>query len=401
MLMTDGLATMIPGPGSLFHNAREPAPTRPRLSLISSAEFATTEYKLEWLVEGLLVKGQPGVWGGPKKVLKTSTLVDLVLALGTPREHGPGKFLGRFEVSRPVRVALFSCESGEHTLQETAWRIARARGLDLAHADVHWGFTLPKVASQSDLDEIRRLVKDLKLEVVIIDPLYLSLLGGGVDVDPKNVFSMGPVLMDFARACLDHGCTPILAHHTKKAREKEEHKPLDLDDLAYSGIPEFARQWFLISRRSPYEDGTGRHELWIRAGGSAGFSGLYGVDVAEGTVDMRFAGRTWDVKVLKSDDVRLDQEQRKEMAKQKLGQRRHAELTGEALKAFQKEHAARLSIADLRRLTGWGPDKANRAIAMLSAEGILNQREGKASNGRRVTTFGLAQPPEGLAGATA
>src|SRR5262249_33678034 len=162
------------------------------------------------------------------------------------------------------------------------------------------------------------------LEVVIIDPLYLSLLGGGVDVDPRNVFSMGPVLMDFARTCLDLGCTPILAHHARKGREKDERKPLDLEDLTYSGVPEFARQWFLISRRSAYEEGTGFHELWIKFGGSAGFSGLYGLDVAEGEVNMRFAGRKWDVKVLKADDVLLCQQQRKELGKKDQEQRRDA-----------------------------------------------------------------------------
>jgi hypothetical protein len=283
MVASNGSILAPPGPASLFGmRLADPTPPRPRLSVLSSEEFAVAEYKTEWLVEDILVKGQPGVWGGPKKVLKTSTLVELAMVLGAPSESGPGMFLGKFLVPKPVHVALFSGESGEHTLQETAKRIARARGLDLARAQVHWGFTLPKVASPSDLDEIRHLIKGHGFDVVIIDPLYLSLLGGGADVDPRNVFSMGPVLLEFARACLDLGCTPILAHHAKKSRERDDHRPLDLDDLSYSGIAEFARQWFLINRRTPFEEGSGRHELWVKVGGSAGFSGLYGVDVDEG-----------------------------------------------------------------------------------------------------------------------
>jgi hypothetical protein len=389
-----------PGPVSLFRPAvSNPRPPEPRLTLISSEEFATTEYKLEWLVEQVLVKGQPAVWGGPKKSLKTNTLVDFALALGTPGEHGRGRFLGRFEVPRPVRVALFSGESGEHTLQETARRIARSRGLDLAQAAVHWGFALPKVASPPDLEEVRKLIRDEGLEVLIVDPLYLSLLGGGADVDTKNLYSVGPVLREFAQACLQNGCTPVLAHHAKKGREREERwQPLDLDDLAFAGISEFARQWVLINRRTPYEEGTGRHELWLKVGGSVGFSGLWGVNIAEGEVDLMFAGRTWEVKVVKSEDVRRDQEERKEAAKTDRERRakshRDAELTGEALKVFRRKHPVRLSIADLCRHTTWRADRANRAVALLCVDGVLKDcGKVKASNGKKVDTYGLAQPP--------
>jgi hypothetical protein len=358
--------------------------------LLSSKEFATAQYKLEWLVEGILVRKQPVVWGGPKKSLKTNTLVDFALALGTPRH---GRFLGRFDVPKPCRVAIFSGESGEHTLQETALRIAKARGLDLAHADVHWCFALPRVAIPTDLEELRKLIQEEGLEVLIVDPLYLSLLGGGATVETTNLYSVGPALLDFARACLDLGCTPVLAHHARKGREKDQRwQPLDLDDLAFAGISEFARQWVLINRRTPYQEGTGHHELWLRVGGSVGFSGLYGVDIDEAEVNSLFGGRVWQVAVHKVDDVRRDQAERKEAARKDDQNRREAELAGEALKVFQKKHPSPLSCADLKRLTGWNHDRANRAIAILSGDGRLNQRQGKAANHKTVTLFGLTQP---------
>jgi hypothetical protein len=365
-----------------------PEPPGSRLKLISSAVFDATEYKLTWLVKGILVALQAAIWGGPKKCMKTSTLIDLALALS-----GLGRFLGHFEVTRPVRVGLFSGESGEHTIQETARRIARSRGYDLAQSLVYWGFTIPKVARQKDLDQIRKLVVDLGLEVVIVDPLYLSLLGGGVEVDPRNVFQMGPVLLDFARACLEHNCTPIVAHHAKKEGRKE-YKPLDLDDLSYSGVAEFARQWFLVNRRNPYVDGSGYHELWARAGGSVGFGGLYGVDVAEGSVDMAFAGRTWDVKVLKTDDVRQDQEMRKQDEERQKKRSRDAEEIAQALKVFQRTKRIALSKADLERETGWGPKRVTRAVALLLAEGMLTHKgKDKAANGRMVDWYSLVQRP--------
>jgi hypothetical protein len=80
-----------------------------------------------WLVRGLLVAGQPVVLGGPMKCLKTATLIDLALSVanGTP-------FLGRFEVERPVRVALINGEGGQVAVQETARRVCQAKGIDLA-----------------------------------------------------------------------------------------------------------------------------------------------------------------------------------------------------------------------------------------------------------------------------
>ena len=123
----------------------------------------------------------------------------------------------------------------------------------------------------------------------------------------------------------------------------------------------------------PYEEGTGRHELWLKVGGSAGFSGLYGLDIAEGEVDPLFAGRTWEVKVSKVDDVRRDREERKEALKTDRDQqkkcRREAELGGEALAVFQRKHPTPLSNADLGRFTGWRGDKLKRVVAQLCAAG--------------------------------
>ena len=68
-----------------------------------------------------------------------------------------------------------------------------------------------------------------------------------------------------------------------------------LDDLSQSGFAEFARQWILLSRRKDYVDGSGQHELWMRSGGSAGHSSLWGLDVDEGGSKAGIAGERWEV----------------------------------------------------------------------------------------------------------
>jgi len=44
-----------------------------------------------------------------------------------------------------------------------------------------------------------------------------------------------------ADACRMGGAQPFLCHHTKK-NLNAPYDPLDLEDLAYSGVAEFARQ---------------------------------------------------------------------------------------------------------------------------------------------------------------
>src|SRR5205814_2376923 len=106
-----------------------------------------------------------------------------------------------------------------------------------------------------------------------------------------------------SRACLDVGCTPILAHHAKK-NAAVDGEPMGLEDLAYSGVAEFARQWVLLNPRQKYDPETGTHRLWMTFGGSMGHSGVFGLDVVEGVLGDDFGGRKWDVTVLPSGDLR-------------------------------------------------------------------------------------------------
>jgi len=270
----------------------------PRFHFIGSAEFAATDYRLEWLVRRLLVRGQPGIIGGPKKSLKTSLAVDLALSLATGKP-----FLGFFHVAQPARVALMSGESGEATLKETALRVCSAKGIDLAGAAVWWEFRLPQLSRIDHLAALQDALRECKPEVLILDPSYLCLLAGSENLQASNAMQMGPLFMAVAKTCLDIGCAPLLAHHFKLTRVDPLGEP-QLDDLAYAGVQEFARQWILLGRRAKYEPGTGQHKLWLSAGGSAGQSGLWAVDVDEGTVGEDFGGRVWNVTVTSATEAR-------------------------------------------------------------------------------------------------
>jgi hypothetical protein len=274
-------------------------PNRPNLFAgyefkgITSEQFFGTDYRPTWLVKRCLVQGQPCILGGEKKALKTCFFTDLAISLasGLP-------FLGKLDVYRPAKVALLSGESGEYTIQNTTRRICAAKGIaDPSTLPIIWDFDLPQLANPGDVAKLREALICHQIKALLLEPLYLSLLAGehAKDVEAGNLFHMGPLLRAITKACLNVDCTPIFAHHVKKNRSGNRTDPLDLDDLAYSGTAEFARQWWLLSRREPFDPETGESKLWYSVGGSVGHGGLWAVDVCEGVLDDIFGGRKWEV----------------------------------------------------------------------------------------------------------
>jgi hypothetical protein len=368
----------------------EPAPDDPpreapiRFDLMDSAAFAHAEFNLEWLIRGALVASQPAVVGGPKKSLKTSAMVDMALSLatGTP-------FLGRFPVDTPVRTALLSGESGEAVLQETARRIAAAKGIALEEADVRWGFKLPRFTDAQQLAALQESLAENAVKVCIFDPLYLALLGGRDSRGPQasNLYEMGPLLLAVAQTCLAVGCTPALAHHFRLTRADHYAEP-QLEDLAFSGIQEFARQWILMGRRERYEPGTGSHRLWLAVGGSAGHSSAWALDIEEGTLADDFTGRRWDVSTTTASEIRRNDRDTREQAQREGRAIKDHEDDAELCRVIDRQAAngePAVGYTRARDLSGLGGAKFQRAVERLISAGILEEAKVtvRCNNGSR------------------
>ena len=226
--------------------------------------------------------------GGVKKGLKSACNIDLAISLDTATP-----FLGfeRFTVLRRANVMRLNGESGNATVQETAQRICAARGIDVNTLRIVWGADLPQLANVEHLADIASIIRERAIEVLIVDPTYLCLLSGvrGDGLQASSLLDMGPLYSRVAQCSLEAGATPLLT-------VPREHKPLDLDDLTYAGVAEYARQWLLISRREEYS-GDGMHKLWLNIGGSAGHSFLGHLDAEEGVIDYKFHGRMWKTTV--------------------------------------------------------------------------------------------------------
>lgn len=330
-----------------------------RFERITSTELDEGVYEVEYLIPDMLVARQPGMFAGPRKGLKTSFMVDMGVALATG-----GYWLGRFPVARAARVGMMSGESGIANLQDTARRVCKAAGINLADVgdNLVWSTMLPKLSDPAHLLGLERFINDDGLEVLVIDPAYLAMPGA----DAGNLFLVGELLQAVSEVCQRCGTTLLLAHHFAG---KPDFDPPDLDKIAWAGYREFARQWFLVGRREKYVEGTGEHALWLSVGGSMGHSSLHAIDVSEG-VYTGPGSRWWSVTIQNPTEARQDAEERIEEAKRQREQQRIEADAEKLLKA-----AARFPDGEtqkrLAELAGMSGTRARAPLAMLVDDGRL------------------------------
>lgn len=354
------------------------SPSEPTLPVpvTPSSEFFGTTFERRWLVDSVLVANEPCIVAAKAKGCKTTLAIGLVLALGAGVP-----WLEKFPTHR-CRVAFLSGESGQYTIQETARRIANAMGINPALGDVFWGFRLPCLGDPAGLESLAMMLEDVQPAVVVIDPVYLSLMGSATTgLSASNLFDVGPLLAGIVNACLQHGATPILIHHLRKNSALERFAPPELEELAMAGFGEFARQWILLGRRSEYLS-DGRHELWMQIGGSAGHGSLWALDINEGRIDDP-SGRKWEVSLGNAKDARETAKQAKADAKARFKtEQLEADKRAicEALAAAESLTATKASV---KAATCLRTDRIDAAIALLIKEKSVRTTTITKGNNRR------------------
>jgi AAA domain len=320
-------------------------PRKPEFDIIDSKTLAARECKTEYHVKGFLAKRQPCILAGPKKTLKTNIMLDLAVSLAT---RSP--FLGNFYTDARTPTLVMSGESGDTVIQETCRRICISKGWAFEKVqDLYFSFKVPQIANVAHVKEIRDFIIDKDIKVIVIDPAYLAM--GGLGDNAGNLFAVGSQLWKLTELCEETGVTPILIHHTKSSTLSYDDPP-ELEDIAWAGFSEWCRQWILLGRREKYEpENAGSHKLWVTAGGSAGHSQGWALDIQEGSQDDD-GGRRWGVEVIKASQARHEAAQayaeRKAevdaVKKDATRQKRRQDVIG-AFKRYP-EGAAKTSIRD-------------------------------------------------------
>lgn len=344
------------------------------IEFVTAAQLAERSSVIEYAVDGILAKGQPAILGGPMKSLKTTLALDLAVSLSTG-----SSFLGKFDVLHRGHVAFLSAESGEATIRETGRRICRAKGYDLRSINALFCFEAIKLSRASEVAALRKFVISHGVEYLFIDPAYLLLLAGDTSgKQASSVFDMGAALWPLTELGQATGVTTVLLHHTRKSAGKDGEQ-IGLGDLAFSGFAEWARQWLLLRRLAEYEPGSGRHDLQLEVGGSAGHSGRWAVTVDEGAQE---DGRTYEVTVssmfthyaterAKREDLRSKQEREKLAA--------HAEKVADVLRERFPEGATKNSLREWTSLSGTA---LTDAIQHMLSEGLIVEIELPRKNGK-------------------
>jgi hypothetical protein len=245
---------------------------------------------------------------GQAKSLKTSMILDLMVSLITKK-----KFLGNFPVVKQSNVILMSGESGLDSLQNTTLRICASKGITDRDLWDHLFCCeiLPRFGNVDHLNGLDRMLQETGSKVLVIDPIYLCMAG----TDAGNLFAQGELLAGITEIGRKHDATLVLLHHTRKqskAKKLEAAAPAELEDMAWAGFTEWARQWILVNRRSPYVPGD-LHRLWLTIGGSAGHASRWAADIDENYVDGQLTG--WRVKLQTAEEADDEREQSKEDAR--------------------------------------------------------------------------------------
>jgi hypothetical protein len=296
---------------------------------LTSSELNAADLRVEYLVDDVLARGQPCVIAAAKKSLKTNCAIDLTLSLasGTP-------FLGKFFVPAAVRVALMSGESGDAVIQETARRIARSKlWSNLSdYANAVWSFELPRLGQPQTKRDLSKFIGDHALAVLIVDPAYLCLDLGD---DAGNLFAVGKKLRELTEVGHETGCTIAIIHHNKKSVTDPFGAP-ELESIAWSGFQEWTRQWILLGRREAYNpEQAGSHKLWLSVGGSAGHSGLWALDIEEGS-RKDHGGRRWEVNIQNASAAIAETiEQREETKAEREEQKKSARIEADSQKLLE------------------------------------------------------------------
>ncbi|QDT81991.1 Replicative DNA helicase [Gimesia maris] len=361
-----------------------------KFEFLRSDKFLNGDFSHDWLINGVLVSNQICILAAQKKCLKTNLSIEIAfcLATGTP-------LLGEFQIPTAVKVAMIIGESGKATTQETFHRIAKSKGWCAENVkNLHFCFDLPSLDNIEDILQLKGIIKQLELKILFIDPIYLCLKLGE---SAKNLFAVGEKLVHLTRLGEETGCTIVLIHHTRKSNGQNQFDEPELEEIAYAGFQELARQWILLGRREPYKpDQPGVHKLHFVAGGSAGHSESWALDINEGALGDE-GGRIWETKLFPTREARAEKRTQRELRKQAQKEARDEDDIRRVIEEL-KLHNEPVTTSKIKDRIPLPTHRAKAALAALVKTKQVVCKIQKAGNGKIADHFSIGPGTEGRAG---
>lgn len=267
---------------------------------MTTAELFDRAKPPNFLVRNVITSGTLTVWSAPEKAWKTTLAVMLALVV-----TGHGKFLSLYEPVGTGPVLFFSGESGAWPLRSMMTRILEwmfpgdvyfgGEPISLKPAPaaipIFWGGDPPDLGNPASLSALKRLVTDLGVKLLILDPS--QALFGSISEDVKNDFAMRQYMKKLQSLARETGCAVVMLHHFR------QHVPPGFpkrSDSSYGAMMKFTDTWILANaREAPTgEEPPGSGSLWITWGSRDGFGGSHAIDISEGTNE---TGRHFDLTV--------------------------------------------------------------------------------------------------------
>ena len=170
------------------------------------AQFMAEDYPVEEdLIEpSLLIRGGKMQLYGKAKVGKSYLILQLALCLSGGRD-----WLG-YRVPRPARTLYVQCEIVPGQLQRRLRGLTSEfpTGVDMMHVSNVYDRVLAK---RDDFDDLASVITAAGVEVVIIDPLYLFMLGSEIAGEDTATFIRG---LNYVNAATNAAI--IIVHHSRK-----------------------------------------------------------------------------------------------------------------------------------------------------------------------------------------
>lgn len=349
---------------------------------IGVGEFLSRKYQLEFLVDRFLVKGQSCIIAGASKSLKTTISLHLALALASGKP-----FLGGFQtVQTPVLIA--SAESGEATLQRNIRGMAAMMDIDLDELaeskSLSIQFWVPRINDSDLMDYFANCLDATRAKAVVLDPLYMAMEG-----DTQASLGLnGEQIQRLTSLIQSKGATAIVDDHVKRSSQNaREYKPITLEDITGAGKAESFRQWMLLGRRGRHEDDDGlekHHGLWLVAGGSAGHSATWGLDVTE-TFVKDYSEIDYLMTLRKASEVRqeiLEAPDEKTLFREARSQAAFDSKVRRALNFFEGRPHDLVIKADLREELSCNGIVAAQVLEHLEEDGLIVKHPELVKRGR-------------------